>query len=110
MSGPSKSIFDQIKEESQKEGRFYKINPGEKRVFKFDINKIQIVDAEYQGKKSKHVRYSVVDVNIPSEEKYFELALGHVVQLNALLEKGILNIEIQRLSGGRDTKYSFVPA
>jgi len=106
----SKTIFDQIEEESQKQHQFYKVNPGEKRIFKFDTSKIQIVDSEYQGKKSRRARYMVIDPNIQFEEKQWEISMTHAVQLNALLKKGILLVEVQRLGGGRDTKYSFVPA
>jgi len=103
------SIYDQVDQVSAQSSNFFKIQPGEKKVLKFDEHKIAIVDAEFDGKKKKRVRYTVVDPNAPFEEKSWEISPGHAAQLNALLRKNFMVVEITRHGGGRDTRYTFVP-
>jgi hypothetical protein len=117
-SQPQKSVWDEIDEEKKKQGRFIKINAGEKLTLQFvtepEREKIKIVDKEFtdeKGKttKSKKVQYACIDPRSPSEEKIFELALRYTGQLNALLRKGMKLIEVQRQGAGMSTNYVFVP-
>ena len=110
MSSQNKTIFDQIKDVQEANSKYVKLEVGIKRIFKFDVSKIAIVDTEFQGQKKKRVRFEVIDPNKPFETKLVELSPTHATQLGALLERGHYLIEITRLSGGRDTKYTFVPA
>ena len=103
------SIFRDIEEASRASSQWLKLAPGEKMLIKFDPQKIRLVDATFNGKTKKRVRYEVVNVNKPLEVKSFEISLSHAAQLNALLEKGYLVVEVTRLGGGMDTRYSFVP-
>lgn len=104
------SVFDIIDEEAKKSQSYIKMESGEKRLFKFDIAKISIVEDSFQGKKSKRVCYKVVDPNLPFDEKDFKIGFTHAKQLNALLKAGLSLIMVERLGSGLATKYTFAPA
>jgi hypothetical protein len=106
MSSQSKTIFDQIKDVQEQNSRYAKVEVGQKWIFEFDVNKIAIVDTEFQGQKKKRVRFEVIDPNKPFESKILELSPTHATQLGAFLERSDYLVEITRLTGGRDTKYT----
>jgi hypothetical protein len=121
----NRSVYDQIEEESRKQGKFVKLQAGEKIVLQFvtePLNeKIRIVDRVYTDEKtgktskSKRVQYTVLDPRMAaddssnSQEKVFELAIRFAGQLNALLKKGMKLIEVERRGSGTATSYLFVP-
>lgn len=107
--GQSMTIYDEIEEASRASSQWLKLAPGEKTILKFDQSKIKLVDATFNGKTKKRVRYEVVNVNKPLEVKSFEISISHATQLNALLQRGYLVVEVTRLGAGMDTRYSFVP-
>jgi len=120
MSQPQQpDIYDEIDAEVKKQGKFIKMQSGEKLTLQFvtepRAEKIHLVDKEYHDEKSgkttksKRVQYAVIDPKNPSEEKTLELALRFSGQLNALLKKGLKLIEIQRQGVGTSTNYVFVP-
>ena len=103
------TIYDEIEQASKANSQFFKLNPGEKAMLKFDEKKIQVVEAEFNGQKKKRVRYGVVNVNRPGEEKFFEISMAHSTQLNAFLKRGFMLLEVERIGGGKETRYNFVP-
>lgn len=103
------SIYDQVDEAQKQASKYFKIESGKTAVLKFDEKKISIVDAEFNGEKKKRVRYTVSEANKPFDEKSFELSVTHATQLNALLKKGFMIVEITRRGSGLDTEYTFVP-
>jgi|SRR5215207_10100 hypothetical protein len=123
ISEKTKAIFDQIRQERAVQGKFIKLQAGEKKVLQFNPNKVQVVETEFDepGKntkrKTKQVHYGVIDPQtasddrIPMEqkEKILPMSLTNAISINALLEKGLNLIEIQRFGTGRDTKYVFAP-
>jgi hypothetical protein len=115
-SEKAKQTFAQIREERQKQGKFIKLQPGEKKVLQFNPEKVEVIEADFDGKKSKRVNYTVIDPKEASEdegvgekEKILPMSLTNAISINALLEKGLNLIEIQRLGAGRDTRYTFAP-
>jgi hypothetical protein len=123
ISERTREIFDQIRQERQAQGKFIKFQAGEKKVVQFNPNKVEIVEVEFDepGKntkrKTKQVHYEVIDPQIASDErialdqkeKILPMSLTNAISINALLEKGLNLIEIQRLGAGRETKYVFAP-
>ena len=123
ISEETKEIFAQIRQEREAQGKFIKLQGGEKKVLQFNPNKVEVVEAEFDepGKntkrKTKQVHYGVIDPQIASDEripfdqkeKILPMSLTNAISINALLEKGLNLIEIQRFGTGRDTKYVFAP-
>jgi hypothetical protein len=122
ISEETKEIFAQIRQEREAQGKFIKLQGGEKKVLQFNPNKVEVVEAEFDepGKntkrKTKQVHYGVIDPQTASDErirdqkeKILPMSLTNAISINALLEKGLNLIEIQRFGTGRDTKYVFAP-
>lgn len=123
LSEKTKEIFAQIRQEREAQGKYIKLQAGEKKVLEFNPNKVEVVEAEFKepGKDTKRitkqVHYGVIDPQIASDEnipldqkeKILPMSLTSAISINALLEKGLNLIEIQRLGTGRDTKYVFAP-
>ena len=123
ISEETKEIFAQIRQEREAQGKFFKLQSGEKKVLQFNPNRVEVVEAEFDepGKntkrKTKQVPYGVIDPQIASDEripldqkeKILPMSLTNAISINALLEKGLNLIEIQRFGTGRDTKYVFAP-
>ena len=123
ISEETKEIFAQIRQEREAQGKFIKLQAGEKKVLQFNPNRVEVVEAEFDepGKntkrKTKQVHYGVIDPQIASDEgipldqkeKILPMSLTNAISINALLEKGLNLIEIQRFGTGRDTKYVFAP-
>jgi hypothetical protein len=50
------------------------LQPSEKKVYQFNPEKIEQVEAEFNGKKSQRYRYTITDPNNTSnQEKYLEV-------------------------------------
>lgn len=110
ISEERQKIFQQIEEERQKQGKFVKLQSGETKTFKFDVEKFELADTEFEGKKSKRVYYTVKDPNNPQEdEKILPMSLSNAISINALLKKGLNVLEIKRIGSDRNTKYTFTP-
>ena len=123
ISEKTKEIFAQIRKEREAQGKFIKLQSGEKKVLQFNPNRVEVVEAEFDepGKntkrKTKQVHYGVIDPQIASDEsipldqkeKILPMSLTNAISINALLEKGLNLIETQRFGTGRDTKYVFAP-
>jgi hypothetical protein len=58
----------------EKDNKFLKLQPSEKRVLEFNPEKIEQVEAEFNGKKSQRYRYAVTDPNNGNkQEKFLEV-------------------------------------
>jgi|SRR5690606_7064571 len=101
-------IFEEMEKAKSAASTFVKIQPGESIVFDVDVNSIQIVDRQFEGKTSKAGQYKVKMIG-SDEEKTLTLSLSWATALNALLKKGFTTIEMTRKGAGRDTEYTFVP-
>lgn len=101
-------VFEEMEKAKSAQSTYVKVNPGESVAFEVDVNSIQIVDRQFEGKTSKAGQYKVR--LIPSgEEKTLTLSLSWATALNALLKKGFTTVEMTRKGAGRDTEYTFVP-
>ncbi|MEP6576582.1 MAG: hypothetical protein ABJB85_09160 [Nitrososphaerota archaeon] len=110
VSEQAQTVFQQIEEERQRQGRFIKLQSGEIRTLQFNPNKVQLTEDEFEGKRTKRVHYSVIDPQTALEgEKTFAVSLTNAISINALLKKGLNLLEIKRMGTDRNTKYTFAP-
>ena len=110
VSEEARKKMDQIESDCQKQSRFTKLLSGETKILRFNAEKFEIDDHEFQGKKIKRVYYTVIDVNLVTEgEKWLPMSLTNATQINELLKKGFRLLEIRRNGIDRNTKYSFTP-
>lgn len=72
---PSKNIFQEYEEAKKLGGKFVKLTPGERRTLQFNLNKIAIVDSEFEGKKTggKSIEFTVIDPREPKSEKVMDI-------------------------------------
>ncbi len=58
----------------QKDNKFIKLQPSEKKVYQFNAEKIEQVEAEFNGKKNQRYRYTVMDPDNGNnnQERYLE--------------------------------------
>jgi hypothetical protein len=110
VSEEANTVFEQIEEERQRQGRFIKLQSGETRTLQFNSNKVQLTEDEFEGKKFKRVHYAVIDSKMPMEgEKILPMSLTNAISINALLKKGLNLLEVKRIGADRNTKYTFAP-
>ncbi len=61
LSPKTRENLQRNPESRQKDNKFKKLQPSEKKVYRFYPEKIEIVTAEFNGKKTKRYRYTVTD-------------------------------------------------
>jgi len=92
-------------------GRFVKFEAGEKKVLQFNINKIKIVDSEFEGKRTggKTIEYTVIEPKVdPAQEKILAVSIGKTDGINALLKKQIYLMEVEKQGTGKPSR--FIPS
>jgi hypothetical protein len=94
-----------------KDNKFIKLEPNEKRVLEFDPEKIEQAVADFNGKKSQRYRYAVTDPNSGSKlEKWLEVGKRTSEEIDGYLREGHTLLKIQRFGSGKDTRYHVTPA
>ena len=109
LSAEAKAVIQRNIEARQQSSKFVKLLPGEKKVLQFVPEKIEQTEAEFNGKKSLHFRYTVIEEG-SDQEKYFEVSKMASADIDTLLLKGYTKLEIMRSGSGRDTRYIPIPA
>jgi hypothetical protein len=94
----------------QKDNKFIKLQPSEKRVLQFNPEKIEQVEAEFNGKKTMRYRYTVTEPDNKSQEKYLEVGKQTSEEIDSHLSEGHMLLKIQRFGLGKDTRYHVIPA
>ena len=94
----------------QKGSNLIKLEPSKKRALKFNPEKIEQVEAEFNGKKSQRYRYTVIDPNNSNQEKYLEVGKRTSEDIYAYLSEGQILLKIQRFGLGKDTRYHVTSA
>jgi hypothetical protein len=111
LSPKAKENLQRNAELRQKDNKFVKIEPSEKKILQFNPEKIEQVEAEFNGKKSQRYRYTVTDPNDSSnQEKYLEVGKRTSEDIDAYLSEGKTLLKIQRFGLGKDTRYHVTPA
>ena len=110
ISEEAEKKFQQIEYESQKASKFIKLQNGEVKTVQFNSEKFDLVNDEFDGKITRRVHYTVIDIQSPTDgEKILPMSLTNSRSINALLVKGMNIIEIKRIGSDRNTKYTFAP-
>jgi hypothetical protein len=109
LSEEAKAVIQRNIEARQQSSKFVKLLPGEKKVLQFVPEKIEQTEAEFNGKKSLHFRYTVMEEG-SDQERYFEVSKMASADIDTLLLKGYTKLEILRSGSGRDTRYIPIPA
>ena len=105
-------VFDQVEKESERQSGYVKLQAGEERTFRFNPDKIELVDNEFNGKKTKRVEYKVTDPDNEDDEgeKTLSMAITFAKRINRYLRKGRNLLEIERIGSGLDTDYQISTA
>jgi len=111
LSPKAKEVLQRNAELRQRDSKFIKIGPGEKKVLIFNPEKIEQVEAEFNGKKSMRFRYTVIEEdNGSNEEKYLEVGKRTSEDIDSFLLEGITKLKVQRFGSGTDTRYHILAA
>jgi hypothetical protein len=110
LSPKAKENLQKNAELRQNDNKFIKLQPSEKRVLQFDPEKIEQVEAEFNGKKTMRYRYTVTEPNNDSQEKYLEVGKQTSEEIDSHLSEGHMLLKIQRFGLGKDTRYHVIPA
>jgi hypothetical protein len=105
LSPKAKENLQRNAELRQNDNKFVKLQPSEKKVYQFNPEKIEQVEAEFNGKKSQRYRYAVIEPNNNSQEKYLEVGKRTSEDIDAYLSEGKTLLKIQRFGLGKDTRY-----
>src|SRR5688500_1088383 len=100
----AKEILQRNAELRLRDSEFIKIEPGQKKILKFDPEKIEQVEAEFNGKKSMRFRYTVIEEGSTDQEKYLEVGKRTSEDIDAFLVEGVTRLRVQRFGAGTDTR------
>lgn len=111
MSNQTKSIWEQYEEAKKNTGRYLKLASGERRVLQFNVNKIEIADSEFEGKKTggKTVHFTVMDPRDPALEKILSMGVKKAEGIMALLKAGKALLDVQKVGLGKDSQFIAIP-
>jgi hypothetical protein len=110
LSPKAKEILQRNAELRQRDNKFIKIGPGEKKVLTFNAEKIEQVEAEFNGKKSRRFRYTVIEEGNADQEKYLEVGKRTSEDVDSFLMEGATILKVQRFGSGTDTRYHILAA
>lgn len=108
LSPKAKENLQRNAELRQKDSKFIKIQG--QNILKFDPEKIEPIEANFNGKKTQRYRYTVTDPNNPGKEKYFEVGKQTSEVIDSYLIEGHNLLKVQRFGSGVDTRYHVTPA
>lgn len=110
-SQPNPNIFDAYEQAKKVSGKFLKLAPGEKKILQFNISKIEIVDSEYQGKKTggKSINFGVLDPKEPQAERVLSMNIKKAEGIMAALKAGSYLIDVQKIGSGKDSQFIAIP-
>lgn len=106
ISETAKQKLEANSELWKEQSDYVKLEDGEKRVLRFDPEKIKHVEGQY----GTRIQYAVIDPNYPDKEKKFEQGKTTSKEIDKYLAQGHLLLKVQRIGAGKDTKYVVQPA
>jgi hypothetical protein len=110
LSTKAKENLQRNAEVRQRDNKFIKLQSGEKKILQFFPEKIEQVEAEFNGKKSMRFRYTVIEEGSSNEEKYLEVGKRTSEEIDSFLMEGTTKLKVQRFGSGIDTRYHVIPA
>jgi hypothetical protein len=105
------NIFQQFEDAKKYSGKFLKLASGEKRTLQFNVNKIEITDSEFEGKKTggKSIHFTVIDPKEPQVERVLSMGVKKAESIMALLKAGRMLLDIQKIGAGKDSQFVAIP-
>jgi hypothetical protein len=110
LSSKAKENLQRNAEVRQRDNKFIKLQPGEKKILQFFPEKIEQVEAEFNGKKCMRFRYTVIEEGNSDQEKYLDVGKRTSEEIDSFLMEGTTKLKVQRLGSGIDTRYHVIPA
>ena len=110
LSTQAKENLQRNAEVRQRDNKFIKLQSGEKKILQFFPEKIEQVEAEFNGKKSMRFRYTVIEEDSSNQEKYLEVGKRTSEEIDSFLMEGTTKLKVQRFGSGIDTRYHVIPA
>jgi hypothetical protein len=110
LSAKAKENLRKNAELRQKNSKFIKLQPSEKKLLQFDPEKMTPTVAEYNGTKTQRYQYTVTEPNSGSNhEKYLTVGKQTSEEIDSHLSEGHTLLKIQRFGLGKDTRYHVIP-
>ena len=110
LSTQAKENLQRNAEVRQRDNKFIKLQSGEKKILQFFPEKIEQVEAEFNGKKSMRFRYTIIEEDSSNQEKYLEVGKRTSEEIDSFLMEGTTKLKVQRFGSGIDTRYHVIPA
>jgi hypothetical protein len=112
LSPKAKENLQRNAELRQKDSKFIKLQPGEKKALLFNPEKIEQVEAEFNGKKTLRYQYAVTEPynSNSNQEKYLTVGKRTSEEIDTYLTERHNILKIQRFGLGKDTRYHVTPA
>ena len=110
LSDRAKENLKKNAEARQRDNKFIKLQQDEKKILQFFPEKIEQVEAEFNGKKSMRFRYTVIEEGSSNQEKYWEVAKTTSEDIDLFLWEATTKLKVERLGSGIGTRYHVIPA
>ena len=105
LSRKAKENLKRNVELRQKYNEFIKLQLDEKKILQFNPEKIEQIEAEFNGKKSIRIRYTVNEVENEYQQKYLEVGKRASKKIDSFLIGGTTKLKVQKVCLGLDTDY-----
>ncbi len=88
------------------------MQPKETKILKFDAEKIEQRETDFNGRGRKTMRYiyTVLEPNNSNQEKVLEVGKRTSQEIDSHLGGGRTLLMVQRFGLGLDTRYHIIPA
>jgi hypothetical protein len=112
LSPKAKENLRKNAELRQKDSKFIKLEPNERKVLQFDPEKIEQKEEEFSGKKIQRYYYTVTEPESANsqQEKYLTVSKRTSEEIDSYLLQALTLLKIQRFVLGKDTRYHVIPA
>jgi hypothetical protein len=112
LSSKAKENLRRNAESRESNSKFIKLQPNEKRILKFDAEKIEQRETDFNGRGRKTMQYiyTVTEPNNGNQEKVLEVGKRTSQEIDSHLGEGRTLLMVQRFGLGLDTRYHVIPA
>ena len=108
LTEAARQNLQRIAELRQNQSPYIKLQPSEKRILRFNAEKIEPVERDFNGTKTLRFQYTVTDPNegSNSKERYLTVSKRTSEEIDAYLAEQKTLLRIHRFGAGKDTRYS----
>src|SRR5438874_12416466 len=98
LTEKTKENLRRNEESRNQQSKYVKLQSGEKMVLHFDIERIEPVEMEFDGKKTTRYEYTVTDPNKKDQtEKYITFSKRNSAQVDTRLSEGQSILKVHRI-------------